>query len=113
MATVAPLTLQRTKNRQPTRARRIVLVRPHMLIPSYSFTGLTVPPLGLAYVASSLEADGHHVGLIDAVGEAIEQHKPYKAGYVLHGLTTEQIGDRIPQDTEIIGVSCMFSHEFP
>jgi anaerobic magnesium-protoporphyrin IX monomethyl ester cyclase len=94
-------------------ARRITLIRPHMLIPRYSFTGLTVPPLGLAYVASSLAEQGHQVTLIDAVGEAIEHHAPFREDYVLHGLATEQILERIPSDTELIGLSCMFSHEFP
>lgn len=56
---------------------------------------------------------GHEVELIDAVGESIEHHAPYREDFVLHGLTTEQILDRVPQDTEIIGLSCMFSHEFP
>jgi radical SAM superfamily enzyme YgiQ (UPF0313 family) len=94
-------------------ARRITLIRPHMLIPRYSFTGLTVPPLGLAYVAASLEGHGHQVTLIDAVGEAIEHHALFQEDYVLHGLATEQILERIPDDTEIVGFSCMFSHEFP
>ena len=78
------------------RARAIVLIRPHMLIPRYSFTGLTVPPLGLAYVAASLENRGHRVTLIDAVGEAIEQHALMGKDYVVHGLSTEQILDRVP-----------------
>jgi len=93
--------------------KRIVLIRPHMLIPQYSFTGLTVPPLGLAYVAATLRRDGHKVTLIDSVGEAIEQHVPYHDDYILHGLSTAQILERIPADTDLIGVSCMFSHEFP
>ena len=96
--------------------RKVVLIRPHMLIPRYSFTGLTVPPLGLAYVAAVLQQRGHHVVLIDAVGEAIEQHNPHHDAhddFILHGLTTEQILDRIPVDVDFIGMSCMFSHEFP
>lgn len=94
------------------RVRSIVLIRPHMLIPRYSFTGLTVPPLGLAYVAASLENRGHRVTLIDAVGEAIEQHALMGKDYVVHGLSTEQILDRVPPETEVVGISCMFSHEF-
>jgi radical SAM superfamily enzyme YgiQ (UPF0313 family) len=84
-----------------------------MLIPRYSFTGLTVPPLGLAYVAAALQQKGHEVVLIDSVGEAVEQHIPHHDDFILHGLTTDQILERIPADTDYIGVSCMFSHEFP
>lgn len=93
--------------------KKVVLIRPHMLIPVHSFTGLTVPPLGLAYVAAALTQAGHDVMLIDSVGEAIEQHFPHHDGYVLHGLGTGQILDRIPADANFIGVSCLFSHEFP
>ena len=92
---------------------KVVLIRPHMLIPRYSFTGLTVPPLGLAYVAACLQQKGHEVVLIDSVGEAVEQHIPHNDDYILHGLTTQQILERIPEDTDFIGFSCMFSHEFP
>ena len=84
-----------------------------MLIPQFSFTGLTVPPLGLAYVAAGLQQKGHEVVLIDAVGAAVEQHFPHHEGFILHGLTIAQILERIPADADFIGVSCMFSHEFP
>ena len=102
-----------SKTQRPALSRSITLIRPHMLIPRYSFTGLTVPPLGLAYVAASLEGQGHCVTLIDAVGEAVEHHAAVREDYVLHGLSTDQILDRVPAETEIIGLSCMFSHEFP
>ena len=93
--------------------KKVALVRPPMRIPRYAFSGLTVPPLGLAYVAAALRQKGHEVTLIDSVGEDIEQNIPYHADCVLHGLTTDQILERIPSDADFIGVSCMFSHEFP
>lgn len=84
-----------------------------MLIPRYSFTGLSVPPLGLAYIAAVLRQEGHEVVLIDAIGEGIEQHFPHRGDYILHGLSTNQILNRIPEDADFIGISLMFSHEFP
>lgn len=93
--------------------KKVVLIRPHTLNTKFSFTGLTVPPLGLAYVASALQQKGHEVVLIDSVGEAVEQHIPLHENYILHGLSTSQILERIPADADFIGVSCMFSHEFP
>ncbi|MFI5360623.1 MAG: B12-binding domain-containing radical SAM protein [Elusimicrobiota bacterium] len=92
-------------------AKKVVLIRPPMLIPRYSFTGLTVPPLGLAYVAAAVRQEGHRLILIDAVGEAIETYSPLYDDYIVHGLSTEQILDRIPPEADYIGVSCMFSHE--
>jgi anaerobic magnesium-protoporphyrin IX monomethyl ester cyclase len=74
-----------------------------------------VMPVGLAYLAGSLKAAGHRVRAIDAVGEAINQYSTIP-GYertLLHGLTTAEILDRIPADAEILGVTCMFTVEWP
>ena len=93
--------------------KNIVLIRPHMLIPKFSFTGLTTPPLGLAYIAAAAENHGHKVKIIDAVGEGIDKYTLYQTDYYIHGLNAEEIVKRIPNNTDIIGFSCMFSHEFP
>ena len=72
------------------------------------------PPIGLAYLASSLNAAGHEVIGIDGVGDAIFQYTSvsnHKTA-ILHGLTLDQIINRIPESTEIIGISCMFSSQW-
>jgi anaerobic magnesium-protoporphyrin IX monomethyl ester cyclase len=73
---------------------------------------VAVPPLGLAYVAGSLEHAGHRVSAIDAIGEAIEQLNPYDGQIYVRGLTTEQILGRVPEDVELIGLGCMFSYQW-
>jgi len=105
-----PISLKSGKNQTK---KNVVLIRPHMLIPTFSFTGLTTPPLGLAYLASAVESIGHNVIIIDAVGEGIDNYAPYQQDYLLHGLSTDDILRRIPNNTDVIGFSCMFSHEFP
>jgi len=53
---------------------------------------------------------------VDAVGEAIHQYTilPGQDGKsMLHGLSNEEIVERIPKDTEIVGMACMFSVEWP
>lgn len=71
------------------------------------------PPLGLAYLAGSLDAAGHRVTAIDAVGEAIDAATPVPGmPLCMHGLTIEQVVARIPADTDCIGISCMFSTEW-
>lgn len=82
---------------------------------SFSYYG-AVPPLGLAYVAASVRAAGHDLTVIDATGEALDARvrRPSAAGVLeLQGLTVQQIVRRVPRDTEVVGVSHMFLHQWP
>lgn len=69
------------------------------------------PPLGIAYIAGALTAEGHEVQVIDSLAEAPDQFVAYKGSnaIVLNGLTPKQIVERIYPDTQIIGFSLMFS----
>ena len=49
---------------------RITLIRPPAVSSLHSYSVAIVPPLGPAYVAAALESAGHHVTVIDALGEA-------------------------------------------
>jgi radical SAM superfamily enzyme YgiQ (UPF0313 family) len=74
----------------------------------------TCPPIGLAYLASSLRHSGHEVEVIDAVGENILQILPSEDGRdFFHGLTIDETVEKVNPDTDYIGVSCMFSIEWP
>lgn len=79
--------------------------------------GLTLnatPPISLAYLAGSLTHAGHELQLIDAVGEAIDRVAPsFREELVIHGLRTDEIVERVDPSSELIGVSCLFSHEWP
>ncbi len=70
------------------------------------------PPLGLAYVAGALAASGRPVHVIDAVAEAPRTHTAYFRGYLV-GLPLEDIVRRIPADATALGISCIFTHEWP
>jgi anaerobic magnesium-protoporphyrin IX monomethyl ester cyclase len=83
-----------------------------------------IPPLGIALLASKLRNDGFDVSAIDAIAEAENQFndeyipvnytKPldeYK--FISMGLSFKQIADRIPDDIGIIGISAMFSINWP
>lgn len=72
-----------------------------------------VPSLGLAYLTSALKADGHEVNCIDAFAEAMDDFTPIgDSHYLANGLSIPEIIKRIPSDTKMIGVSCMFSNEW-
>ena len=69
-----------------------------------------VPPIGLAYIASALGAAGHHVSVVDAVGDALHQYTRVEDAphALLHGLRSDELVQRINPAAEVIGVSCMF-----
>lgn len=90
----------------------ICLVRPPA-VESFRFATASITlPLGLAYVAGALEAAGHEVTVVDAVGAAFARRTRYYKGYLV-GLALEDIAARIPAESELVGVTCVFTHEWP
>ncbi len=100
-----------------TKKFKIVLLRPPIIqlrrnLSSYG----ALPPIGLSYIADSLRRAGHEVLVIDAPGEApntiVAESCP--AGVLsFQGLPLEQLVARIPEETEILGITHMFLHEWP
>jgi radical SAM superfamily enzyme YgiQ (UPF0313 family) len=68
--------------------------------------------LGLAYVAASARDAGHEVQVVDGVGEAPARLFERGGSHWL-GLDNPEIVERIAADTDVIGVSNMFSHNWP
>ena len=93
---------------------KVTLVRPPMLMPESNVAVKEgSPSIGLAYVAAALKKAGHRVKVVDAFGEALESFSKIKGTRLLvRGLTADQVVNRIPADTEIIGISCMFSNDW-
>lgn len=73
------------------------------------------PPIGIAYIAGVLRKEGIAYSVIDAVGEGMDQISAYemRSDMKVQGLTTAEIVARIPEDTDIIGMACMFSTLWP
>jgi radical SAM superfamily enzyme YgiQ (UPF0313 family) len=73
------------------------------------------PPLGLAYIAACTKQAGYECIVVDGTGEALDSIRPYpdRDDFLIQGLTIEEIVERIPENTDIIGVSCMFSSLWP
>ncbi|MBW2458880.1 MAG: B12-binding domain-containing radical SAM protein [Deltaproteobacteria bacterium] len=90
----------------------ICLLRPPA-VESFRFaTGNIAPPLGLAYIAAAVEGAGHQVTVIDAVGEGPETLTGYYKGFLV-GLRLEELAARIPQDAQALGITVIFTHEWP
>ncbi|MDX2171040.1 MAG: radical SAM protein [Deltaproteobacteria bacterium] len=90
------------------------LIRGPSVVGRYALTLNGTPPISLAYLAGSLTAAGHEAQVIDAVGEALgAMHPGYRPDIVINGLTVAEIVARIRTDTDLVGISCLFSHEWP
>ncbi len=90
------------------------LIRTPSVVGRYALTLNRTPPLSVAYLAGSLTAAGHEAQIIDAVGEGLEQFHPgYREDILINGLTNAEIVARVRPDTSLIGISCLFSHEWP
>ncbi|MEL7210291.1 MAG: cobalamin-dependent protein, partial [Actinomycetota bacterium] len=89
---------------------------PVVVLPGALATHGPTPPLGAAYVAAALREAGHEVEMIDGAGEAIgeiaEVDSPVGTLERI-GLSPEEIVSRMRPDTEIVGISTMFLHEWP
>jgi radical SAM superfamily enzyme YgiQ (UPF0313 family) len=71
------------------------------------------PPLALAYISAVLKQAGYRVTVVDAYGEGIREFHPVKEmPFYANGISTPDILKRIPEDTDLIGFSCMFSNEW-
>ena len=67
----------------------------------------------MAYIAAVLREAGHVVRVVDGLGEGIGR-PPYRHdGYYVHGLSIEEIVERVDPDTDAIGVGIMFSNFWP
>jgi len=91
----------------------VALVRPPLVVSRWSYAGTLTPPLGVAYVAAALEEAGHVVSIVDAIGEAPSRATEAFDAHLILGLDAEQIADRIDPNVDVIGVTCMFSSDWP
>lgn len=90
------------------------LIRTPSVVGRFALTLNRTPPLSVAYLAGSLTAAGHEVQAIDAVGEALgAMHPGYRPDILINGLSVVEIVDRIRPDADFVGISCLFSHEWP
>jgi len=94
---------------------KVCFVRPPTLTTTESLGEDTAAPIGVAYLAACLRKVGHDVTIIDALGEALDLFSSVQGmkNGLRHGLGDEDMIKMIPDDTEIIGVSTMFSQAWP
>ena len=92
----------------------VTILRPPLLVPMWSDSGPLTPPVGPAYLAASLRQAGHEARIVDGIGENPFQVTALFDNKVMAlGLRSEEIVERIADDTTLIGISCMFSQDWP
>ena len=94
---------------------RVVLVRPPVFFPLKAIGNEATPSIGLAYISGYLRKFGHEPTLVDAMGSALNRIWKLKRfpGIGCQGLTFDEIIEAMPADAKIIGISAMFSGEWP
>ena len=92
---------------------KITLIRPPCIVSVGSVSGgLLTPPIALAYLAGSIRNSGHEVCIIDAIGLDPEKRTHLENKLYLVGISFSKILNSIPEDTDLIGFSGMFSSEW-
>lgn len=93
----------------------VVLVRPATITTAEAVGEDAAPPLGIAYLAACARQCGHHVSVVDGLGEALDAYSPIAglATGMRHGLSDDEIVGRIHPGARVVGVSIMFSLEWP
>ena len=95
-----------------TGTKNVCLVRPPA-VDSFRFVTTTITlPLGLAYIAAVVEQSGRRVSIVDSVGLAPSHTSRYYKGFLI-GLELDEVANRIPSDADIVGISVIFTHEWP
>jgi radical SAM superfamily enzyme YgiQ (UPF0313 family) len=94
---------------------RVTLVRGPIVSTARSVNNEATPCIGLALVAAYVRKHGYDVTIVDAIGEGLGRYWPIPRvpGFLAQGLTFAELLERVPPDTEVIGVSTMFSGEWP
>ena len=86
------------------------LIEPPKFVSLTNFVStVSMPPIGLAYIAAAIRENGHDVFVVDAPGSAPKSFYTFNDDVRVRGLTQNEIVERIPPDTQIIGLGCMFT----
>lgn len=88
---------------------KITLVQPSMWVKKKEFYGVT-PPLGLCYIAGTLEKEGYDVIIIDGQVEKDKEGHVEKDDLLRIGISMESLSELVVRSApDIIGISCPLS----
>jgi anaerobic magnesium-protoporphyrin IX monomethyl ester cyclase len=87
-----------------------LLISPPITIPR-NMQKRCIPPLGLSYIAGSLEAKGFNVSMLDCMVEGYDQEQ-FNHNLMTYGLSMYKIEERLrqmPSAPDVVGMSVLFS----
>ena len=92
----------------------VTFVRGPLVTTAHALNTEATPALGVAYLMGTLRQAGIGCAFVDGVGEGLEQRwrVRYRSAYA-QGLTLEEIVARVPAQTTLIGLTSMFSGDWP
>lgn len=89
---------------------KVCLIEPPKFVSLTNFVStISMPPIGLAYIAAAVREGGHDVTVVDGPGSAPRNYHIFRDEIRIRGLTQEQIIERIPLNSQVIGLGCMFT----
>ena len=89
---------------------KVCLIEPPKFVSLTNFVStISMPPIGLAYIAAAIREEGHDVTVVDGPGSAPRNYHIFEDEIRVRGLTQEEIIERIPFDAQVIGLGCMFT----
>ncbi len=92
---------------------KIALVNPPQVFSRWQIAAGVIPPLSVLYLAAYCRQHGHDVKIVEALVEAPDQINTMEDVLNYRGLDFDQIAQRIDKDTDVIGISNLFSFAFP
>ena len=93
----------------------VALVRGPIVSTLAAVNNEATPCLAYAYLSAYVGNHGYTCTVVDGIAEALNRVWPLEKypNFQCHGLTFDEILDRVPADAEVIGFSLMFSGEWP
>ncbi len=101
-------------NPEPQSDKVVTLIKPPIVFSKNSYSTPLTMPLGLAYLAAVLEKARYRVKIIDCPGGDVENIRLTPDGrFKVQGLEESASIGQIDSATDIIGITIMFSQEWP
>jgi anaerobic magnesium-protoporphyrin IX monomethyl ester cyclase len=96
-------------------SRCVALVRGPIVTAAGAVNNEATPAIALAYIAATIRQGGYEPVLVDAIADGLNRiwNLDKYPGFGCQGLTFAEIIEQIPADVRVIGVSGMFSSEWP
>ena len=94
---------------------KVTFVRAPIVCSAGSINNEATPCIAFAYLSAYLKAHGYRTRIVDGIAEGLNRIWPLKKypGFMCHGEPFDELIARIPEDTDVLAFSGMFSGEWP